>query len=76
MSSIEASLRAGGLLFYATYNYRHKSIKPEFNPAYLVPPQGLVSYFANLEIVVNEESAGDAGSVSRLIARKPARTLD
>jgi len=72
MSSIKASLRAGGLLFYATYNHRHRSIKPEFNPAYLAPPQGLASYFASLEILVYEEAAGDAGSVSRLIARKPA----
>jgi len=73
MPSIEACLEAGGLLVYATYNHRHRSIKQEFNPAYLVPPQGLASYFDNLETLVCEEAAGDAGGVSRLIARKPAR---
>ncbi|MBM3301746.1 MAG: hypothetical protein FJY85_17570 [Deltaproteobacteria bacterium] len=68
--SIKAALKRGGLLFYCTYNWRHTSVRPEFNKAYLVQPGGLMSHFLDLEILLNESEAGDHGNVSRLIARK------
>jgi SAM-dependent methyltransferase len=64
------ALKPGGLLFYATYNHRHTSVRPTFNPAYLIPPDGLVSYFSDFDILIHDTSAGDSGNVSRLICRK------
>ena len=71
MRELAAALRPGGLLFYATYNARHKSEKPEFNEAYLAPASGLSAFFSALEIVFDDPAAGDSGNISRLIARKP-----
>ncbi|MGB9618073.1 MAG: class I SAM-dependent methyltransferase, partial [Desulfomonilaceae bacterium] len=71
MMDLAASLRPGALLFYATYNVRHKSEKPEFNEAYLAPGGGLSQFFTTLEIVFDEPAAGDSGNISRLIARRP-----
>jgi SAM-dependent methyltransferase len=69
--AIISSLRPGGLVVYATYNYRHTSVKPEFNPAYLVPPRGLVPYFPGFETLIHEEEAGANANVSRFIGRRP-----
>ncbi len=70
LTSIKNTLRQGGLLFYATYNERHTSVQPGFNPDYLVEPQALTRYFVDFEILVNEPVAGPEGNISRLIARK------
>jgi tellurite methyltransferase len=71
MKSIKDALKAGGLIFYATFNERHTSVRPEFNPAYLIPPDGLDRYFCDFDIFVHETAAGDNENVSRLIGRKP-----
>jgi tellurite methyltransferase len=71
MASISDCLRQGGLLFYATYNHRHRSLKPDFCPDYLVPPGGLTGFFPELSILVDEPEAGRDRNISRLIARKP-----
>ncbi len=65
------SLRPGGVIFYATYNINHKSEKPNFNEAYLVPQDGLRPYFDSLRVVLDEPSTGTSGNISCLIARKP-----
>jgi len=70
MKSIQECLKDGGLLFYATFNHRHTSVKPGFNPKYLVPPGGLARFFLELEILVDEPDAGRGANLSRLIARK------
>lgn len=70
MPQITAALKKGGLVFYATYNQRHTSVKPGFNPDYLVPPDGLLPYFSGFDILAHETEAGLNGNVSRLIARK------
>ncbi len=70
MSGIRNCLKSGGLLFCATYNYRHTSIMPEFNEKYLVPRGGLIPYIPDLEIVMHDGEAGEAGNLSRVIARK------
>lgn len=67
---IERCLKPGGLLFYSTFNYRHHSLKPEFNPAYLVPRGGLSPFFNQLEIILDEAEGGAEGNLARLIARK------
>lgn len=71
MPAIQDSLRPGGLLFYATYNHRHTSVHPGFNPKYLVPPGGLAGYLPGLNMVLDEPDAGDEANISRLIGRKP-----
>lgn len=71
MPDIVRSLRSNGLIFYATYNIRHKSEKPGFNEAYLVPAHGLKPYFQSLDILLDEPETGTSGNISCLIARKP-----
>ncbi len=73
MTGIRDALKEGGLIFYATFNERHTSVRPEFNPAYLIPPDGLSPYFSDFDIFVHETAAGENGNVSRLIGRKPSR---
>lgn len=70
ISPIRECLKSGGILFYSTFNHRHTSIKPGFNPAYLVPPGGLGQFFPEFDMIVNELDAGDERNLSRLIARK------
>ncbi|MGO9566458.1 MAG: class I SAM-dependent methyltransferase [Desulfomonilaceae bacterium] len=72
MRSIRDALKEGGLIFYATFNERHTSVRPEFNPAYLIPPDGLYPYFHDFDILVHETAAGENENVSHLIGRKPA----
>ena len=67
---IAGSLKRSGLLIYSTYNYRHLSEKPTFNPAYLVPRGGPARAFPDMEILVDEPEAGVLGNLSRLVARK------
>ena len=69
MRSISHALKKGGLLFYATYNYRHISVKPGFRLDYLVPSHGLTPYFPDLHILMHEEEAGQDKNLARLIAR-------
>jgi len=68
--SIKATLKCGGMIVYSTYNYRHTSVKPGFNPDYLTPPGGLSSCFSDFDILVSEPEAGEHGNLSRLIGRK------
>jgi len=70
LSSIKDALKRGGLLFYATYNKRHTSVQPGFNPDYLVEPQDLGSYFSNFEILIDEPDAGEERNISRLVGRR------
>ena len=68
---LKTCLRTGGLIFYATFNHRHTSVRPEFNRAYLVPEGGLTPYFSEFEIVVPEADTGPARNISALVARRP-----
>lgn len=71
MPSIEAALKKGGLLFYATYNHRHTSVKPGFNPDYLVPEGGLRPYFPALQVILDRPETGADRNIAQIIARKP-----
>lgn len=70
MTSIRECLKPGGLIFYATFNHRHTSVRPEFNPAYLVPRGGLATYFRQFEVLLDEPEGGSDKNISRLIARR------
>jgi SAM-dependent methyltransferase len=71
MAAIGDALKQGGLLFYATFNHRHTSVKPGFKPEYLVPPGGLAKFFMGFDIVLDEPDWGPEENISRFIARKP-----
>lgn len=68
--AITTSVRRGGLIIYSTFNYRHTSLKPDFNPEYLVPKGGLAQYFNGARIIVDEPEAGTELNLSRLIAQR------
>jgi len=70
VTRIREALKPGALLVYCTFNTRHISVNPRFNPAYLVQPNGLGSHVSDFEILLHETSAGERGHLSRLIARK------
>jgi tellurite methyltransferase len=70
MGTIRECLKLGGLVIYATYNWRHALIHPHFNPAYLVPPDGLAQYFSGFTSLIHETTAGERRNISRLIAEK------
>lgn len=72
IEQIKACLRNRGLMVYATFNQRHLSVRPEFNPAYLIAPEALAGHFTGFEILMHETDAGDQRNVSRLVARKTA----
>ncbi|HTY22503.1 MAG TPA: class I SAM-dependent methyltransferase [Desulfomonilaceae bacterium] len=67
---IKDTLKPGGLLFYATFNRRHTSVQPGFNPDYLVEPEALGKYFAQFEILIHEPEAGEDRNISRLIGKR------
>jgi tellurite methyltransferase len=71
ISQIKSALKPGGTVVYATFNSRHTSVKPGFNPAFLIPPDALSRHFSDFDLLVHEPSAGDHGNMSRLIGRKP-----
>jgi tellurite methyltransferase len=73
MRNIKGALKERGLIFYSTFNDRHTSVRPEFNPAYLVSAERLLSYFDDFDLLVYEPAAGEHRNVSRLIARKQGR---
>ncbi len=70
IEQIKACIRQQGLIVYATFNQRHMSVRPEFNPAYLIEPDDLARYFADFELLIHETDAGEAHNISRLVARK------
>lgn len=69
--AIEKALAPDGLLIYSTYNQRHKSVKPHFDPAYLAPAEGLRALFPDLDALLDEPEACEDRNMARLIARKP-----
>ena len=69
--AIKAAAKSGGLIVYSTFNQRHTSLHPEFNPAFLVDSRELVRLFADCRILVSEPDSGAGKNISRLIAKRP-----
>jgi len=69
------ALRPGGLLYQANRNKRFLTVRPDFNPEYLLEPGELRSLArdAGLEILHYSEVPPEGAHDSRLIARKPGR---
>lgn len=61
------SVRPGGRIIYETFNRRYLEIMPQFNPAFLLEIDELVSFFPGWEVLHIEEST----HVSQLVVRKP-----
>jgi len=60
------TLRRGGLLIFETYNMRHRHIRKDFNPAYLLQEGELLKSFSSLQILYYCEIS----NISTLVARK------
>jgi 2-polyprenyl-3-methyl-5-hydroxy-6-metoxy-1,4-benzoquinol methylase len=75
MPRLIAGLRPGGLLFQATRNTRYLSIRPNFDPAYLLELGELCRFAANagLEILHCADGTTGEAHASQLIARQPAK---
>jgi len=67
--AIISALKPGGLLLYATLNWRYAEFSPETPSVYLLSPGELEQAFATLEIM----EACERGDMSFLMARKPLR---
>ncbi|MGD9817509.1 MAG: class I SAM-dependent methyltransferase [Desulfomonilaceae bacterium] len=70
IAAISNSVKPGGHIVYCTYNYLHRSLKPDFRPQYLVPKGGLAQLFPGTRVIIDEPEAGPEMNLSRLIARK------
>ncbi len=64
---LRACVRPGGRIIYETFNTGYRSVKPQFNPDYLLNPGELAGYFADWKILHSSES----DHISRLAAIKP-----
>jgi tellurite methyltransferase len=64
---IRAAVRPGGRVIYETFNIRHLSTMPDFNPEYLLRPGELAGYFADWKLLYKS----DQSEVSQIVAVKP-----
>ena len=69
---LQAALRPGGVLLYETYTKQYLNYRADCNPAHLLEPGELRSYFADMEILHSAEVDKPASSeyCAQLIARK------
>jgi tellurite methyltransferase len=77
MPRLVGGLRPGGLLFQATRNVRYLSIRPDFDPAFLLELGELarVATNAGLEILHCTDGISGEAHASQLIARRPHNRL-
>mgnify|MGYP000613186283 CR=1 FL=1 len=61
------SVRPGGRIIYETFNTRYLEQVPAFNPAFLLEPGELESYFLGWEILYSDEEH----EISQFVAQKP-----
>jgi tellurite methyltransferase len=70
-STIRATLRPGGLLFYETFTRDQLQFeRGPRNPAHLLKPGELLGSFGDWEVVLYQETSKDQ-AVASLVARKP-----
>lgn len=68
--AIRASLRPGGVLVYRTFNVRHLSDSPTFNPDYLLQPGELLERVRGLEVLDTNDGARPRDPATWLVARR------
>jgi SAM-dependent methyltransferase len=74
MPRLARGLRPGGLLFQANHNQRFLTVRPDFDPDYLLAVGELrqMALDAGLEVVYYADGTADRDANARLIARRPA----
>lgn len=77
MPRLIAGLRPGGLLFQATRNVRYLSIRPDFDPAFLLELGELAQFATNAELEILHCTDGIPAEdhASQLIARRPSTRI-
>jgi tellurite methyltransferase len=72
LPQLAAALRPGGMLFQANRNTYFMTIRPDFDPAYLLEPGELyrLAVFGGLEVLHYVDGAPGEEHVSQLIARR------
>ncbi|RLJ70470.1 methyltransferase family protein [Hydrogenivirga caldilitoris] len=66
-SKIKRSLKQNGLLIFETYNEEHTSVRPDFNPRYLLKKGELERVFRDFLLVYYCE----VSNITTLVAKKP-----
>ncbi len=66
---IARTLKPGGLLIFETFNWRHRRVRPEANPAHLLRPGELGQAFTDLGFHILTHKEED--NRTTLVARKP-----
>jgi len=64
---MERALKSGGVLILETFNRKHRTINPEFNPLYLLERNELLRKFKTLEVLYYCE----VSNITTYVARKP-----
>lgn len=70
IAPIKSALKRNGILIYATYNYNHLTLRPDFCHEYLVPPGGLGQFFPDFKIFLDMEHTGPHNNISRYVGKK------
>jgi SAM-dependent methyltransferase len=65
--AIRAALKPGGMLIYASLNWRCSETRPDIAAEYLLGPGELLDTFGDYEVI----AASEEGDLSSLVARKP-----
>lgn len=60
-------LKPGGLMVYSTFNVRRLQSHPDFNPAHLVGPGELPTWFPGFDVI----AACNEGEISTFVGRSP-----
>ena len=70
IAPIKLALKRDGLLIYATFNYNHINLRPDFCHDYLVPPGGLGQFFPDLKRILDMEHTGPNNNISQYVGKK------
>ena len=66
---MKAALKAGGLLFFKTFNVHHLASVPKFNPAYVLQPGDLYQSFKDMAIIDLSDGEEFKITLSWIVAR-------
>ena len=71
-NNLQTALKAGGILLHKTFNRNFMSVKPKFNPDYMLSSGELSRLYRELEIVAIDDDCEPATTTtSYFIGRKP-----
>ena len=67
---MKATLKAGGLLFFKTFNVHYLASTAKFNPAYVLQPGDLYQSFKDMEIIDLSDGEESKITLSWIVARR------